>query len=67
MSKAFRSEDENPESARRGCRRMILPHPVSLLGTGQPDIETEMMGQLGPGTIFMMGDNPVLSKMPPKT
>lgn len=66
MGKAFRSEDENPQSAERGRRRMILPHPVSFLGTGQPDIETQMMGQLGPGTIFMMGDNPALSKMPEK-
>jgi len=66
MDKALRSENETPQSSEGGYRRMILPHPVSLLGTGQPDVETELMGRLGPGTIFMMGDNPALSKMPEK-
>ncbi len=45
---------------------MILPHPVSFLGTQQPDVETQMMGRLGPHAIFMMGDNPALPKMPQK-
>jgi hypothetical protein len=66
MDKALRSETEKPQPSESRFRRMILPHPVSLLGTGQPDVETAMMGQLGPDTIFMMGDNPALSKMPEK-
>jgi hypothetical protein len=66
MNKALRSENDDPHASEGGYRRMILPHPVSLLGTGQPDVETQMMGQLGPHTIFMMGDNPALSKMPEK-
>jgi len=47
-----------------GRRRLIMPTPVATLGTGQPDIEVELMAQLGPDTVFMMGDNPRLPKMP---
>jgi hypothetical protein len=66
MDKALRSEQEDPQAAQGGYRRMILPQPMSLLGTGQPDTETELMAQLGPDTVFMMGDNPALTKMPEK-
>jgi hypothetical protein len=66
MDNALLSDRQKPEAAEKAQRRMILPQPMSLLGTGQPDTETEMMAQLGPGTVFMMGDNPVLSKMPDK-
>ena len=31
-----------------------------MLGTGQRDVEEELMAQLGAGTVFMMGDNPGL-------
>jgi hypothetical protein len=66
MNKALRSENENPQPSQEGYRRLILPQPMSLLGTGQPDVETELMAQLGPDTVFMMGDNPALSQMPEK-
>jgi HD domain len=49
-----------------GRRRLIMPTPVATLGTGGPEIEVELMAQLGPDTVFMMGDNPVLPKMPEK-
>ncbi len=49
-----------------GRRRLIMPAPVATLGTGEPEIEVELMAQLGPDTVFMMGDNPVLPKMPDK-
>jgi hypothetical protein len=66
MDKAYVSEGEKPQASKGGYRRMILPQPMSLLGTGQPDVETELMAQLGPDTVFMMGDNPALSRMPEK-
>ena len=49
-----------------GRRRLIMPGPVATLGTGQPEIESDLMAQLGPDTVFMMGDNPLLPKMPDK-
>jgi hypothetical protein len=49
-----------------GRRRLIMPTPVATLGSGEPEIEVELMAQLGPDTVFMMGDNPVLPKMPDK-
>ena len=66
MNKALRSENEKPQLSQGGHRRLILPQPMSLLGTGQPDVETELMAQLGPDTVFMMGNNPALSRMPEK-
>jgi hypothetical protein len=66
MDKAFVSASEEPQSSNGGYRRMILPQPMSLLGTGQRDVETELMAQLGPDTVFMMGDNPALLTMPRK-
>jgi hypothetical protein len=50
----------------RGKRRLILPAPVGHIGLGTPDIEPELFTQLGPDTVFMMGDNPRLAPMPAK-
>jgi hypothetical protein len=44
----------------------MLPHPISMLGTGQRDTEEELLAQLDADTVFMMGDNPILSRMPEK-
>src|SRR5258708_19518296 len=63
MDKLLSSGNDTPEG---GYRRLILPQPMSLLGTGQPDVESELMAQLGPDTVFMMGDNPALAPMPEK-
>jgi hypothetical protein len=63
MDEVLGSEYATPKG---GYRRLILPQPMSLLGTGLPDVETELMAQLGPDTVFMMGDNPALSPMPEK-
>jgi hypothetical protein len=49
-----------------GRRRLILPTPLATLGTGEPEIETKLMAQLAADTVFMMGDNPILPKMPAK-
>jgi hypothetical protein len=55
--------DTYPQAA---YRRLILPAPIAWRGTDQPDIEAEMLAQLAPGTVLMMGDNPALAKMPDK-
>jgi hypothetical protein len=45
-------------------RRLILPPPVARQGSDEADTEGEILGQLAPGTILMMGDNPRLPPMP---
>jgi hypothetical protein len=50
----------------QGRRRLILPAPVGRIGTSQPNPEPELLAQLSPDTVMMMGDNPALPKMPPK-
>lgn len=47
-----------------GRERMIVSAPVGRIGTGLPDPEPEMLRQLNPNHVFMMGDNPVLPRMP---
>ena len=49
-----------------GRTRMILPAPIGLLGTGLGDPETQLMAQMSESQVFMMGDNPALSRMPAK-
>ena len=43
---------------------LIMPQPIATTGTGVPNAEAELLGRLKPGTVFMMGDNPALPKMP---
>jgi hypothetical protein len=54
----------DPAVPQAGLERLILPPPVSLVGSGQLDIEAAVLGRLKPGTVLMMGDNPALPKMP---
>jgi hypothetical protein len=61
------SSNEQPQTsaaAQGGRRRLILPHPIALLGREKPELEPELLAQLGPDCVFMMGDNPLLAKMP---
>jgi len=60
------SIEPQPEPAppQAGLERLILPPPVSLVGSGQLDIEAAVLRRLKPGTVLMMGDNPALPKMP---
>ncbi len=53
-------------AAQGGRRRLILPHPIATLGRAEPEAEREYLAQLGPDCVFMMGDNPLLPKMPEK-
>jgi hypothetical protein len=56
----------NPEAQalQGGRRRMIMSAPVGRIGTDAADDEKAMLAALGPDTVFMMGDNPALAKMP---
>jgi hypothetical protein len=56
-------KDSYPQA---GYRRMIMPAAVATNGFGGPDIEAQLFAQLKPGTVFMMGDNPALPRMPAK-
>jgi HD domain len=47
-----------------GRERMILPQPISGLGTGVPNMEKAMLARMAPDRVFMMGDNPALPRMP---
>ncbi|HEY1721424.1 MAG TPA: HD domain-containing protein [Magnetospirillaceae bacterium] len=49
-----------------GRKRMIMSAPVGRIGTDTPDDEKAMLAQLDANTVFMMGDNPALPKMPDK-
>jgi hypothetical protein len=53
--------DDHPQA---GLERLILPPPVSLVGSHADDPEALILSRLKPGTVLMMGDNPALPKMP---
>jgi len=57
---------DNPDGSfpQSGYQRLILPAPVATNGTAGADVESTLFAQLKPGTVFMMGDNPVLPRMP---
>jgi hypothetical protein len=56
----------SPASNQPGYERLILTAPVGRVGTGVPNPEKDLFAQLGPGTVMMMGDNPILPQMPDK-
>jgi hypothetical protein len=47
-----------------GRERLILPQPIASQGTAVANVEKAMLQQLSPTTVFMMGDNPALPRMP---
>lgn len=47
-----------------GHERMILPQPIASQGTGVPNVEKALLQRMGPDSVFMMGDNPALPRMP---
>lgn len=57
------SADERPWP-QAGRERLICPSPVGWKGTGRIDDEHELLARLNPKTVFMMGDNPALPRMP---
>ncbi len=56
-------EDDWPQAGRE---RMIMPAPVGRVGTGDEVDEMAMLKRLDTNTVFMMGDNPALPRMPTK-
>jgi hypothetical protein len=52
------------DESKTDVRRLILPQPVARQGSDEVDTESELLGQLAPGTVLMMGDNPRLPRMP---
>jgi hypothetical protein len=46
--------------------RLILSAPVGRVGTPEAEDERAVLALLGPGRTMMMGDNPMLPKMPEK-
>ena len=59
-----RGQQETPEYPQPGRERLILLPPVAILGTDLPDTEKAMVTSLSEQRVFMMGDNPVLPRMP---
>lgn len=57
---------ETDRHSQPGKRRMTLPSPVALIGTGIDDPEPALMRHMDTHTVFMMGDNPRLPPMPEK-
>jgi hypothetical protein len=53
-----------PDHAQQGMRRLVLGQPIARFGDDGGPSEKELMAQLGPDTVFMMGDNPELGIMP---
>ena len=47
-----------------GYQRLIQTSPLGVIGQGDINNEHELLGQLGPDTVMMMGDNPALPRMP---
>ena len=62
-SSRHRSEDGS-SYPQAGRERLILPQPIASQGTPVPNVEKAMLKQLSPTTVFMMGDNPALPRMP---
>jgi hypothetical protein len=60
------SDDTDSAYPQQGLRRLILPSAVATNGTDGGDLESRLFAELQPGTVFMMGDNPRLPRMPAK-
>lgn len=61
-----RGRDEARPYPQAGRRRLIVPAPVGRVGTELPNRELELLAELDPSTVMMMGDNPALPRMPAK-
>ncbi|MDE2562271.1 MAG: hypothetical protein KGL48_08490 [Sphingomonadales bacterium] len=63
MAEANQPNDTRPWP-QEGRERMIYPSPVGWKGSDWVDNEEELLRRLNPKTVFMMGDNPALPRMP---
>jgi hypothetical protein len=57
--------DHDKNYPQTGKRRMTLPPPVAMVANDGA-LEREMLAQMDPDTVFMMGDTPRLERMPEK-
>lgn len=55
--------DERPWP-QAGRERLILSSPIGWVGTGAPDPEPDVLDRLTGNAVMMMGDNPMLPRMP---
>jgi len=62
--KQAQRDEESSSHPQAGRERMILPQPISMLGTGNPGTEKTMLQRMSAQRVFMMGDNPALPRMP---
>ncbi len=53
-----------PEWPQPGRERMVVPPPVGLRGSGMADPEPAMFARMDEHHVMMMGDNPLLPRMP---
>ena len=58
------ADDADAPYPQSGYERVILPPPVATNGTDAAQVEAAYLGKLKAGTVFMMGDNPLLPRMP---
>lgn len=59
--------EHDPEDLpQKGYRRIPLTAPLGRIGVDVPDPERELLAQLNPQTVMMMGTNPDLPPMPKK-
>ena len=49
-----------------GRKRMVMPHPIGWIGTPAESVEMKLLAKMSPEAVFMMGDNPLLPRMPEK-
>jgi hypothetical protein len=57
---------EDSEWPQAGRTRLIAPAPISMIGKDGAAVEMALLAQLDDAHVFMMGDNPVLPRMPDK-
>jgi hypothetical protein len=60
------SKDDNRPWPQAGRERMIFPTPIDICAFGVKDPHDELLAKMDQGSVFMMGDNPALPRMPEK-
>jgi hypothetical protein len=58
------SNEGSSDFPQAGRERMIMAQPIAALGTGTQEDEQAKLKRMSPTTVFMMGDNPALPRMP---
>ena len=56
--------EDFPRNGQEGLERVIAPPPAATMGTAHHTTGDELLAELRPGRVFMMGDNPALPRMP---